>query len=54
LEAFFDATKILDPRKILQVSMDDPKFNHKFFRLLKARRNEEDLPPVKDCGTCLL
>ena len=35
---FFEATSQLDLKKMIQVSMDGPAVNHKFFRLLQSER----------------
>jgi hypothetical protein len=49
-----EATKHLDTSKILQVSMDGPNVNHKFYRDYVADRKvaEPDSPDLLDLGSC--
>lgn len=53
LEAFNNGTQTLDHAKMLQVSMDGPNVNHKFYKLLKECRSS-DAQLLLDCGTCSL
>ncbi len=52
LENFTKGIEEFDTRKILQISMDGPKTNHKFLREFKEER--EDLPKLMDLGVCSL
>ena len=39
LSSFNKATLDIDPKKIINIGMDGPATNHKFFRLIQAERN---------------
>ena len=41
LKAFNKATAHLDQEKIINLGMDGPTTNHKFFRLLQAQREQQ-------------
>ena len=54
LQCFRDVTAKLKPQKILQISMDGPNVNHKFYKdlLVEREASELDLPCLIDLGTC--
>ena len=54
LQCFRDVTAKLKPQKILQISMDGPNVNQKFYNNLLVEReaSELDLPCLIDLGTC--
>jgi len=54
LKSFEEGTKDLNLRKLLQLSMDGPNVNLKFFKELKALLLEEDAdrPVLLNIGTC--
>lgn len=53
LNSFKEGLQPLDLKKILQVSMDGPNVNHKFFRELKKDLNiEPDDKIILDLGSC--
>jgi hypothetical protein len=54
LENFNDAVSSLNLTKMLQVSMDGPKVNHKYFNALLNYREECELPKLIDIGSCSL
>ena len=56
LQCFRDVTAKLKPQKILQISMDGPNVNHKFYNdlLVEREASELDLPCFIDLGTCSL
>ena len=42
----------LDPKRLLQVSMDGPNVNWKFYTDLTKERNSEELPQLLNIGSC--
>ena len=42
----------LDPKRLLQVSMDGPNVNWKFYTDLTKERNSEELPQLLNIGCC--
>lgn len=54
LSGFSSATEKLDPTKFIQISMDGPAVNHKFYDSLKKQREENELPKMIDIGGCNL
>ena len=42
----------LDPKRLLQVSMDGPNVNWKFYIDLTKERNSEELPQLLNIGSC--
>ena len=42
----------LDPKRLLQVSMDGPNVNWKFYTDLTKERNLEELPQLLNIGSC--
>ena len=56
VDAFKDATKELNPAKMLQVSMDGPATNYKMLELLMEDRNQLDpgMPKLLELGSCSL
>ena len=42
----------LDPKQLLQVSMDGPNVNWKFYTDLTKERNSEELPKLLNIGSC--
>ena len=51
---FIEATKKLDPSKLLSVSIDCPNVNLKFIELMQSNRDENELPALIDIGSCSL
>lgn len=52
LNSFLLVTKDIDPKKVLQISMDGPNVNLKFLSILKEHLSEEGSPIVLDIGSC--
>jgi hypothetical protein len=53
-DAFKENCKRLDPQKMLQISMDGPNVNLKFYSDLCAELEEQDDPQLVNIGTCSL
>ena len=49
---FNDSIASINPAKILQVSMDGPTVNHKFYSKLVEQRKEISAPGMIDIGSC--
>ena len=54
LEHFNKSTELLDPSKMIQVSMDGPNVNLKFLKELSSSRAEIEIPALVNIGTCPL
>lgn len=52
LITFLNGTKDVEKSKMLQVSSDGPNVNLLFLKHLTKLREEEELPPLLDIGTC--
>ena len=54
LENFNPCIDSLDPYRMVQVSMDEPSVNWKFYKALNNQRDESKLPTLIDIGRCSL
>ena len=54
LENFNSCIDGLDPSRMVQVSMDGPSVNWKFYKALNNQRHESKLPTLIDIGSCSL
>ena len=51
-EVFMSGIKELDKNNFLQISSDGPNVNLKFLELMAENRENEQLSPLVDIGTC--
>ena len=51
LTHFNDDIRQLDPKRLLQVSMDGPSVNWKFYTDVARERNTQELPELLNIGT---
>ena len=52
LETFQNGISEVDESKVMQVSSNGPKFNLAFLKKYASVREEKELAPLKDLGTC--
>ncbi|GBL96123.1 hypothetical protein AVEN_104351-1 [Araneus ventricosus] len=52
LKAFNDTTKKLDLRKVIQISMDGPAVNWKFFHVIQEQIRDEFYTELLNIGRC--
>ena len=52
LQTLNEGLKSLDSKKMIQLSMDGPNVNWSIFSKLQKQREEEELPPLEEVGSC--
>lgn len=54
LDHFNKSVGTLDPSKMVQVSMDGPSVNHKFYKKFSDERSDSEISALVDIGSCSL